>query len=293
MPAFNFIKDQETIDVILNGKTYPVIKTGNGPACLFICLGTPSLHTISKNFTDHFTVYSSDVYWIEENCLDNPELITIENIIDDIKILAEALHLKKYILFAHSAYGIVALEFAKKYPTAAAGIIMVGTPINSNQTVAEQNDAIFYQQADAMRQEIDKQRQAEFSKTDLSKLTPEQQWLYSYTFRQAPRYWHDPIFDCTELWKDIHLDKLLGYLFNNILPNVNALEHLEDIKTPIFLAAGASDFDCCPWLWETVSNLPANFVISHFKQSGHWPHYEEAELFDERVVEWARGNFII
>lgn len=47
-----------------------------------------------------------------------------------------------------------------------------------------------------------------------------------------------------------------------------------------------SDYDCCPWVWQEVANLPKNFTISVFNKSGHWPHYEEADLFDERVKQW-------
>jgi len=39
----------------------------------------------------------------------------------------------------------------------------------------------------------------------------------------------------------------------------------------------------CPFFWNTIEHLPKSMIISQFKKSGHWPHYEEQELFDERI----------
>jgi hypothetical protein len=47
-----------------------------------------------------------------------------------------------------------------------------------------------------------------------------------------------------------------------------------------------SDYDCCPWTWFDLSPLPPKMVVSRFEKSGHYPHYEEQELFDERVEQW-------
>lgn len=286
MNNFGFIESTQALKVTIRGKSYPVVKAGQGIPCLLICLGTPSFRTLSKNFAEQFEIYSSDVYWIESGALDEPESVTMDTIIDDIKALGDALKLKQYIIFAHSAYGIVALEFAKKYPDIAAGIIMVGTPVNSNLEVAEKNNLIFQQTADQQRKLIDATRREQIAKEDLTQLTATERWLREYVYRDAPRYWHIPDFDCTELWQGVNPDKLLIRFFTDILPKINVLQGLENIHTPVFLAAGVSDYDCCPWLWQEVPNLPKNFTMSIFDKSGHWPHYEEPEVFDRRVKEW-------
>lgn len=286
MNNFGFVEGAEILNVSIRGKTYPVIKAGKGIPCLFICLGTPSFRTISKNFASLFEVYSSDVYWIDNNALDDPESVTMDTIIDDIKSLGDALHLKKYVIFAHSAYGIVALEFAKKYPNVASAIIMIGTPLNSNHNVAETNNTIFEREADQKRKLIDAERRTQIAKEDLTKLSSSERWLREYVYRDAPRYWHIPDFDCAELWKDVYLNKLLIRLFSAILPKTDVLNGLENINEPVFLAAGVSDYDCCPWVWKDVPNLPKNFTISVFNESGHWPHYEEPDLFDARIKKW-------
>jgi proline iminopeptidase len=286
MNKFGFIKTEQIINVKIKGKSYPVIKAGKGTPALLIGLGTLSFRTVSKNFANNFEIYSSDLYWIEDNTLEDPHLVTIDTILDDIKALGNALNLTKYIIFAHSAYGIIALEFAKKYPNVASGIIMVGTPVNSNLKVANKHNSIFQKMADKQRKLIDAERRNQIEKEDLTKLTLPQRWLREYVFRDAPRYWHISNFDCSELWNKVVLSKLLTRLFSDILPAVNVLKGLKKVNEPVFLAAGLSDYDCCPWLWKEVPNLPQNFTISIFDNSGHWPHYEESYLFDTRVIEW-------
>lgn len=289
MNKFNLIESSETIEVRIRGNVYPVIKAGKGIPCLLICLGTPSFRTLSRNFAEHFEIYSSDMYWIKNSSSIDLNELTMDTIIDDIKALGDALKLKQYIIFAHSAYGIIALEFAKKYPDIAKGIVMVGTPVNSNQKTLEINNSLFNQLAEPTRKAIDQKRREELKKEDLSQLTLQQRWLREYIYRDAPRYWHIPDFDCAELWEGVHLDKTFIKLFEEILPKTDVLQSLEKIRTPIFLAAGKSDYDCCPWMWKEVKNLPSRFIVGDFTQSGHWPHYEEADKFDHEIINWTQS----
>jgi proline iminopeptidase len=286
MNDFYFIESEKILNVEVRGKFYPVVKAGEGIPCLLIGLGSLLFRTLSKNFANIFQVYSSDVYWVENKVLDDSESVAIDTIIDDIKLLGEALNLNHYVIFSHSAFGILALEFAKKYPQVASALIMVGTPVNFNNDVIKNNDLIFNRLADQRRKLIDAERRTQIAKEDLTKLSLPERWLYEYIYRDAPRYWHIPDFDCTELWKGIILNKLSLKLFTDILPEIDVLNGLEKIDIPIFLAAGMSDYDCCPWLWKTVPNLPKNFTISIFNRSGHWPHYEESEFFDKRIKRW-------
>ncbi len=105
------------------------------------------------------------------------DALTLDTIIDDILALGIALNLQKYIIFAHSSFGIIALELAKKYPNLVAGIIMVGTPVNSNPDVASQNDCIFQMSADENRKAIDTQRSNQVAQEDLSNLSFSQRFL--------------------------------------------------------------------------------------------------------------------
>ncbi|OJX09861.1 MAG: hypothetical protein BGO77_05455 [Caedibacter sp. 37-49] len=276
----------ETFLITLENKNYPGIRVSQGIPCLAIGTGILTQKTLSEEFFDHFNVYANDLYFVKEQGFSDISSITMVKILEDIKAWAEALELQKYALFGHSAFGIVALEFAKKYPDLVTHVIMTGTPINSNAQVAALHNEIFQTQADETRKRIDTERRAQVAKEDLTSLSSSERFLREYIYRDAPRYWHIPDYDCSHLWEGIVLDRLIDKFFTDILPSIDVREHLETIPTPIFLAAGVSDYDCCPWLWKDLPNLPSKMTIQSFENSGHWPQYEEANLFNQRIVEW-------
>ncbi len=277
------------LSVHLRGKEYPVTVSGTGIPILSIGLGQLGQRTLSERFKKTFKVYASNIYWDARYALDNPEKLTLDLIVDDIAELGHQLQLPRYFIFAHSAYGIVALEFAKKYPDLVQGIIMSGTPPNSNAEVAAINNDYFEQHAEPHRKIIDEQRRTEYAQQDATHLNTSERFLRHYIWRDAARYWHNPNFDCSPVWEGIIIDDVIDHFFSGILPKIDVRHNLEKVSCPIFLAAGASDYDCCPFLWKKVSNLPKKMVISDFMHSGHWPHYEEQQLFDERVEEWIRN----
>lgn len=277
----------KTIDAKIKNVAYPITVSGCGKPCLVIGIGTLMMRTLSQKFKTIYEVYSSDLYWDSRYKQTNTKPMTMQQILDDIAELAENLKLSSYTLFAHSAYGIVALEFAKQHPPSLAGVIMVGTPLNSNSEVAADNNQCFELNADPNRKKIDLERQIKFSKKNLEKLDPTTQFLQTYIHRDAPRYWHDPSFDCTPLWEGIPINtELLNHFFSTVLPKCDVRIGLENIDCPVFLAAGMSDFDCCPWVWSEIHNPPTKLIVSKFEKSGHYPHYEEASLFDERIHAW-------
>jgi proline iminopeptidase len=281
-----FTHIDNTVNVTIGNKDYPVTITGSGKPLLSIGIGLLGQRTLSEQFKQNFQVFSSNFYWVKESSLTDFRLLTIEQIIDDIADLANSLNLPQFFIFGHSAYGIVALEFAKKYPNRVLGIIMSGTPPNCNAEVEAINNDYFEKHADVNRKIIDVQRREQFAKEDLQNLSVSDRFLKKYIWRDAPRYWHIPDFDCSDVWHDIILDDVIDYFFSVIMPNVDVKKDLEKVNNPIFLAAGNSDYDCCPFLWRYIENLPKRMVISEFKNSGHWPHYEEHELFDQRIENW-------
>ena len=276
--------------ITVRGRTYPVEKKGAGIPCLSVGIGTPNLRTLSPDFFQHFEVYASDLYFVQDHGLEDISHVTLEELVEDLKTVEEALGLDQYILFGHSAFGILALEFVKKYPERVAAVIMVGTPVNANSEVAAQNNRIFEQQADPERKKLDALRREEIAPEDLTALSPSERFLREYIYRDAPRYWYIPDYDCSHIWKGFVLDRFVERLFTTIFPAVDVRKGLESIQTPVFLAAGLSDYDCCPWLWQKLPNLPKNMTISLFEKSGHWPQYEEPSLFDKRVIEWVRSQ---
>lgn len=277
-----------SLTINMRGQSYPVLKKGRGIPCLAIGTGILTQRSLSSTFHQHFEVYASDLYFAKDHAFADSSHVTMDVLVEDIKAWGEALGLDHYVIFGHSAFGILGLEFVKKYPDLVSALLITGTPVNSNPLVGAQNNAIFENQAEDRRKQIDKTRRAQVAKEDLNRLAPSERFLREYVYRDAARYWHIPDYDCSHLWEGIILDQLIERLFAEIFPSVDVTQNLEFIQTPIFLAAGVSDYDCCPWLWRDLPNLPKNMIIKTFTHSGHWPQYEEPLLFDTRVIEWMK-----
>lgn len=277
--------------ITLNDATYPVTLKGTGQPCLVIGIASLMERSLSEDFFNAFKCFFTDLYWVKEYGVRDPQNIKMDDIIDDIKKVIETLGLEKPILMAHSAYGIVALELAKKYPDLCGGLIIIGTPVNSNPQVAAQNNAIFEEEADERRKKIAKERRLQLEAEDLSGLSPSNRFKREYIFGAAPRYWHQPDYDCSALWEGLELDPLLDHFFAKILPHIDVTQGLENITIPVFHAVGLSDYDCCPWLWNNLPALPPHMINLYFEESGHWPHMEEAEKFNQEVVKFFKIDY--
>lgn len=278
------------MQVNISGNTYNVIKKGKGVPCVVIGIATLFERTISKDLYDIFEFIFSDLYWDKKNNLADIKNISMDKIVEDIREMISQLKIKKPLLLAHSAYGIVALEFAKKHQNLLSGIVMIGTPVNSNRKVVEQNEKIFMQEADTLRKNIDKQRRKRVQAENLDYKSLNERFIREYCYMSSARYWHYPEYDCSHLWQGIELTSLFDKFFVEILPRVDVTKNLGKITIPIFHAVGMSDYDCCPWLWKNVENLPEKMVNSYFYKSGHWPHFEEEIEFNKRFICWIKSQ---
>lgn len=284
----------QIVFISIRGRKYPISISGEGTPCLVIGTGTLIQRTLSKKLKKKIKLYSSDLYWDNKFSLGVPCNLTMEIILEDIRELAETLSLKKFILLGHSCFGLVALEFAKKYPDLVSGVIMIGTPLNWNPASIFTNNKIFYQYAEENRKRIDAERRRVVEVEDLSQLSASERFLREYVFRDAARYWHISDFDCSKLWEDYMPGEEVIYFLDVLLSHMDTRIELKSIQIPIFLAAGLSDYDSCPaHTWPTLKKLPPHMEISIFKESGHYPHYEEPELFDEKIMQWIYKHNIV
>ena len=60
------------------------------------------------------------------------------------------------------------------------------------------------------------------------------------------------------------------------------------LTCPVFIAMGVHDYPVPPLLWYPAKDALRNATYHAFEQSGHWPHFEEQELFDRKLVTWAQ-----
>jgi pimeloyl-ACP methyl ester carboxylesterase len=256
--------------------------------CIDIGVGTIYERSLSDPVKELFTFHFDDVPWCGN---ESTELTNIDDVLTHIlqnKFIKR--NIKEAYIFGHSAFGLIALEFAHRYPEYVKGIIMEGTPIESSLAAGEVNHSVFLKQADKPRIELYLNRKKELESQDLTHLTFSERFIVEYAYMCSAKYWHQMDFDCSPLWEGIELNQNMDNLFSTILPSLKTIQLLPDIKTPILFTYGPSDYDCCPWNWENLKELPKNFTIKKLEKSGHWPHYEEPEKFYNILKEWLAIN---
>lgn len=279
-----------TIEVTVNREQYKIhFSEVKGKMPIFIYgLGTLMRRTLSENFYHHFNIYSTDLYWEHRKALEDPASnLTIRKIIDDIQVIVTQLQLDKYILCGHSTFGIIALEAAKHDPRIA-GVIMVGSPPNWNQHTWQTANQIFASSASNERKENDAKRRANY---ELVKKPNENECSINGYIRDTARYWKDFTRSdqfLKQLWEGVEADNaMFNVFFDQLLPNHHYDAHLEKIQCPVLLVGGPYDYDCVPLqLWQEAKK-PKNFDMKVCPESGHWPNFEEPELFDKYVLEWS------
>ena len=245
--------------------------------------------TLSRNFNKMFSVYSTDMYWIQQQRLTDCTQITMQQIVDDIHAVIKQLKLINPIIVAHSAYGIVALEFAKQHGDNIGGVIMVGSPPAWHDDVITFARKYFDEHASIERKANDQARKDNFK---LIKQPGESDISLNAYEADSARYWGDFNIKRTfleDLWRGVEADDAtMNHFFGVILPKNDLAKNIGRIDIPVLLAAGRLDFDCVPLaLWRHASH-PSKFTIIDCGEVGHWPHLENSAVFDCAVEKWLR-----
>ena len=277
-------------EITLHQHRYPITISGNGDqSMLIIGVGTLTDRTLSEQLRDQFTICSSDLYWVGS---DNVQDISMDALAADIESVRRQLGLEKPILVAHSAYGPLAIHVAKLFPDNIGGVLMLGSPPGWNDPLVRKNQQHFDEHADTIRKAIDESQRRLYPPEILDTMDPYERFLTIYADLDRARYWYDANYDSRPLWDGLtaNMPVFDGY-FAKTLPPYNVEDNIEKVACPVLLAAGDYDYDCCPALrWQELEHKPTNFVIEEFHSSGHYPHFEEASVFDARFFNWAESN---
>lgn len=277
--------------ITINGINYPLIKTGSGPIqCLVIGNVTHALSGISNQVKKEFTFYGSDLYWSTSHKYVDPTRLTIKQMCEDAHSIAEQLHLTHYIVYGFSAFGLLAVEYAKERPEIA-GVLMVSTPLRADQAMAKQAEAYFQAHASDERKLNEQQRLTHYQTIKKPDDTGVSINVY---ISHAARYWADyMISDQTirHVWADFEYDtEIVNHFWGTLLPQLDSEKNIEAVNCPVLLVGGTYDFDCIPLItWPDsviAKKLGPHFSMVACDQSGHWPQFEEPACFDKAVIEW-------
>ncbi len=202
---------------------------------------------------------------------------------NDIETARKALNLTNFAILGHSHHAYVALRYAQKYPSRISHVIMVGcAPCDIRRTKRDEfweSDASDDRKADFLQkwEEYQKRRSGMTAREQEGEQVIAQAAKLLFDFRKIP-----PFAASVENDRDIYLHYML-----DIVGDYDVARDCGRVAVPVFLAVGRYDYLAPYALWDERER-GAFQDLSHnlFRRSGHFPMFEERQLFDEKLVSW-------
>lgn len=275
--------------VMANGIEFEYFIEGTGRDCLVIGDALTPSRSLSAALRQHFRfVFLSSRMTTPEEQVGDISNVTMDTLVDDIEQARQTLGLGNVCVLGHSISGILALEYARKYPEHTTHAIMHGTPPFVDERTAPAVADFWEANADAERRNALEESWAAVPPDSLAALPPGEASILEY-ITNAPRYFHDPSYDPAWLFEGAYWNQpAWDQLFDVIMASYD-LGRAPRVEVPVFLALGRSDFAVPFTMWDGEREKIPNLSYHLFDRSGHYPMLEEQELFDLLLLEWIAG----
>ncbi len=221
---------------------------------------------------------------------------TVENMVEDVEAVREALDLGKMSLLGHSYGGVLAQAYALKYQQHLTHLILCSTfPSTSqmNQVLAKIKESM----SPELRNRIDKMEKAglfghglpyeqnRYTNAYMIAAWGEGYFPYLYQNRPDPNY--DPVASGNMSWRLYR--EMWGsdgeYVIDGNLKSVEYVDKLSTIKVPTLITCGDHD-ECAPWLSEEMHSKIAGSKLVIFPHSGHMTFVDQPNMFIETVEDF-------
>lgn len=259
---------------------------GHGTETLILGSALFYPRTFSENLRQHLRMGFIDYRGFAPTAkLFTPADYDLGKICEDIEDLRKACGFGKSVVIGHSAHGYLALEYARRYPDSISKVILICTGPSHGSPMFE----AFRRWDEAVTPERKDQFNKDQIKYPLSAAEPGRKFI---TYCQAlnAKSWFNPHFDASHLWKDVKVnDDAMDYLYGEVFRDYNTRQALADLNAPVLLTCGLHDYGVAPfWTWNELRESSRDFTVNVFEKSGHYPQLEEAEAFDNLLVNWLK-----
>lgn len=225
------------------------------------------------------------------------EAFGLHDLIEDCEELRKALQIEKWSIIGHSFGGYVALLYTLIYPSSIEKIIFEGPTFDFALT-----SKALLQKTGHLLKKYGKEEVAKACLVYLSSNASSEELLEAYIRlsdeleekRMELYNYKEDVTDeslySDEEWEEfsnrskIHFDRLkLEGAFHTSL-----LRKIKDVQNPILLIVGKHDVVTCEKQIEIFNKDARNGKYIVFEESGHTPHYEEADRFAETVIHFLK-----
>lgn len=223
---------------------------------------------------------------------EGPEVeLTFDTMLEDLECLRQELSLKKFIVIGHSAHGLLALEYAKKYKKYVSHVVIIGMPPHMRSdhlAMAQKNwdESVWPERKAAF------ERNMKLMPDEKLNQLPRDQWFLQMNYRNVPKSWYNYNFDSTSLWKGVQPNThVLDQMYLRFVREIDVSQGLESLDLPVLLVYGRFEFLVAPvHSWDALRPKFKHLIVRIFEKSAHSPQYEEPNLFDEELLKWLKKN---
>lgn len=225
--------------------------------------------------------------------LQDPKGYTVENMVEDVEAVRQALHLGKISLLGHSYGGVLAQAYALKYQKNLSHLILCST-FPSTQEMNEVFVKMKEKMSPELRERIDKMEKAGLfghgPAYEKNRYTPAYMiaaWgegYFPYLYQNHPDPNYDPIANGVMSW-DLYREMWGSdgeFVIDGNLKSVEYVDRLHTIKTPTLITAGDHD-ECDPSLSRQMHEKIAGSKLVIFPKSGHMTFVDQPDLFIKTI----------
>lgn len=272
-------------NIEINDMKLPYAIEGTGTPCIVIAFKTAYQRGFSSKLRNHFKLIFVDFPWsMADTTSVNPNNFNLDTILDYIDKVRIAFNHEEIAVLGHSMHGLVALEYARKYPQCTSHVIAVCPPYPNSKST-ELIAKFWESDASRERKAVFESLQVKLSNEVTSELSASEIWIKGYVAR-GPKFWFNPSYDCSWILKGSEINQGLLNKLGSIFKGYNIDKLPGKIDIPVFLALGRYDYICPYVIWEGEKEKLPNLYYRLFEKSGHWPMLEEQETFDSELIGW-------
>lgn len=270
--------------VLTDGTKLSYFIAGEGYPCIVVTEGELLSKAISTEIKKHFKFIFINARMNVANPGDVNK-ITLDVLVDDVEQIRKALNLEKVMVFGHSISGLIAFEYARKYPKFTTHVIMNGTPPFSDERLDSAYNIYWQNNASRERKDVWHKNWKNISRDSLGNLGTSEAGKLSYLL-DGPQYFYDFNFKATHILEKVYWNmKVWDQIFKKLMVNYD-IGKGKSIDIPVFLSLGKSDYAVPYLIWDDQKSKIQNLTCHLFEKSGHYSFFEEEELFRKELLDW-------
>ncbi len=251
------------------GDGYPILMMHGGPGADHITLLPlkPLSNTYRLIYYDHRCNGRSTGPPVES--------MTWENLTADADALRQQLGIDRWVVFGHSFGGMVAQEYALRYPDSLSGLILADTC----------SDISWVQEGAPQRLEKDgySPRAVEAARRFFNgDLSPNQAFRFMMRFGKAYSYTYKPLEQLAMMRVKFRPEPLV-FGFKHLLRGWNIMDRLGEISTPTLVMAGRHDFQFPPPHQEAMCEALPHARLEIIEEAGHNAPMERPAVAVEKI----------